>query len=347
MSEFDSDTPRTPRSDDEMDVARVLRAAGERARPSDEMKSAVRAAVHAEWRATVAQRSQRRMWLALAASVAVATLAVWIGRAYLGGRGEIVASVGRAVGTAQSRGGSLGGWHTLAAAGAPSKAAPQSLHVGEDLMTGHDGLVALRMRDGVSLRLDRDTHIVFVGPERVDVQSGAVYVDAGLTHDSAEHLRVGTPAGVIEHLGTQYEARIVSGGTRIRVREGRVALTPPNGDVQRASVGEQLLVSASGEIRRGTIAPGDASWNWAEEAAPALDIDGRSVREFLTWVGREVGREIVFATPETEEEADRAVLSGSIAGLSPSEALAAVLPTTQLRSIERDGRIEIVLQKTP
>jgi hypothetical protein len=61
-------------------------------------------------------------------------------------------------------------------------------------------------------------------------------------------------------------------------------------------------------------------------------------------VGRELGREIVFATPESESEAERAVLSGSVNGLAPGEALAAVLPTTSLRSSERDGKIEIALQ---
>ena len=62
--------------------------------------------------------------------------------------------------------------------------------------------------------------------------------------------------------------------------------------------------------------------------------------------GARVGREIVFATPQSEAEAERAVLSGSVEGLGPAEALAAVLPTTSLRSVERgDGAIEISLQQ--
>ena len=61
-------------------------------------------------------------------------------------------------------------------------------------------------------------------------------------------------------------------------------------------------------------------------------------------LNRYVGREVVYATPAVEAEADRAVLSGSVAGLAPADALAAVLPTTQLRSVEHDGKIEITLQ---
>jgi ferric-dicitrate binding protein FerR (iron transport regulator) len=297
--------PETSAGDDEAGIARVLRAAGGRAQPADEMKAAVRAAVYAEWRATVARRSRRRVYLALAASVAVAALALWLGRGYFVASHEVVANVSRIIGTA----------------------------------------LALQLRDGVSLRLDHDTRVAFVDPGRVDVVSGAVYVDAGTVPSASDHLRVGTPAGVVQHVGTQYEARIVNGATRIRVREGRVNLLPENGsNTQSAGVGEQLLVSASGEIRRDSIAPSDDEWAWAANAAPPFDINGRPVREFLTWVGRELGREVVYATPETEAEADHAVLSGSVAGLTPSDALAAVLPTTQLRSVERDGKIEITLQ---
>ncbi|HEV7714397.1 MAG TPA: FecR family protein [Steroidobacteraceae bacterium] len=331
MSEID------PEKSDEAGIARVLRAAGGRANPSEDMKAAVRAAVHAEWRATVAKRRGRqRIGLAAAASVVIAITGFWLGRPFFAPPGDVVASVSRSIGEVQSREGGWGRWQTATST--------QALRAGEEVVTGADGRVALQLRDGVSLRLDHDTRVAFVDAGRVDVRWGAVYVDAGTTAGTSEHLQVGTPAGVVRHVGTQYEARIVSRGTRIRVREGRIDLVPVGAGSQSASVGEQLLVSESGHIERGSIAPGDAEWNWAVSTAPAFDINGRPVREFLTWVGRELGREVVFATPESEAEADRAVLSGSVAGLAPAEALAAVLPTTRLRDVERDGKIEVSLQ---
>lgn len=322
--------------DDDNGIARVLRASGAREKPSDELKAAVRASVHAEWRAVVARRSRRRMWIALAASVAIGALALWVGRSYLSqSGGEIVASVSRAAGGVETHSGFLHGWQAVAST--------QSVHSNEELRTGHDGRVALQLRDGVSLRLDHDTRVMFVDAGRIDIRSGAVYIDAGVVSSLAEHLRVGTPAGVVHHVGTQYEVRLVNGDgvTRIRVREGRVNLTPERGDVQTAQVGEQLLVSTSGEVQRAGISPADAEWQWAADAAPTFNIDGRPVREFLAWAGRELGREVVFTTPESETEADRAVLNGSVAGLSPAEALAAVLPTTRLRSMYTDGKIEV------
>lgn len=347
MSDTEPDNVDSRRTDDEAGIARVLRAAGGRPKPSDEMTAAVRAAVHAEWRASVGERdhshvaheargvaSRRRVGLALAASVVVAALALWVGRSYLVAPGELVASVNRSIGTVESRSGAFGSWHS----------AETQVHANEDVRTGSDGRVALQLRDGVSLRLDHNTVVAFVDAGRVDVTSGAVYVDAGPVTSTSEHLRLGTPAGVAQHVGTQYEARIVEGGTRISVREGRVDLRSTRGDVQSTGMGEQLLVSSTGEVRRNSISPQDVQWNWAAETAPTFDINGRTMRDFLTWVGRELGREIVFADAASEAEASKAVLSGSVAGLTPADALAAVLPTTQLRSTERDGKLEISLQ---
>ena len=68
--------------------------------------------------------------------------------------------------------------------------------------------------------------------------------------------------------------------------------------------------------------------------------------EFLSWAARELGREIVFASPESEAEANSAVLSGSMTGLTPAEAIAAVLPTTRLRSsLGRDDQLVIALER--
>ncbi len=326
----------TEQPDEESAVARVLHAAGRRAVPADEIKAAVRTAAHAEWRAMLARRGRRRVWIALAASVMVAAAALWLSRPFLSAPGEVVANVSRVIGTVESSNGVLSGRSPVLA--------DASMHAGQTLMTGQQGLAALRLSDGVSLRLDRDTRIELVDAGHIELESGAVYVDAGTAPKASRPLRVSTPAGVVWHVGTQYEARIVNGATRIRVREGRVDLMPDQGTAQSAHVGEELLVSAKGGVARGSISPSDPQWQWAANAAPSFEIDGRPVHEFLIWVGREVGREIVFTTSESRQEAERAVLSGSVDGLAPAEALAAVLPTTSLRSTQHPDKIEISLQ---
>ncbi len=130
------------------------------------------------------------------------------------------------------------------------------------------------------------------------------------------------------------------------MREGRVDVTPVHGSARTLQVGDQILVSASGIEERSRIEPSSDDWDWASNVAPDFDIDGRPVHEFLAWAGRETGLKVVFASPESAAEANRAVLSGSVAGLGPDEALAAVLPTTSLRSTEVDGQLVIELAST-
>ena len=191
--------------------------------------------------------------------------------------------------------------------------------------------------------MDHDTRIELLNAQHIDVQDGAVYVDSRGTSGSAA-LRIDTPAGSVRHLGTQYEVRLLQSDVRIRVREGRVELSDASGAIERVEAGEQLTVVASGGHERTSIDKNGTDWAWVAEVAPVFDIEGKSLREFLTWASRETGLEILFATPESEAEAARATLHGSVIGLTPMEALAAVLPTTRLRSSQEDGRILIRLQ---
>lgn len=325
---------------DDSDIARVLRASGGRSSPSDEMTRAVYEAVHAEWRATVDRRRSRRsqrVWLAAAASIAVAAVALFVGRNFVHTPGELMADVSRSVGVVQLREGDSGDWQSAADA--------KGLRVGERVHTGADGRVALALRDGVSLRLDHDTNVALVSADRVDVTSGAVYIDSGVPGPGAARLQIGTPAGVVRHVGTQYEARILNSGTRIRVREGRVDVMPANGPSRTLEVGDQIVVSSSGVEQRGRIEPSSTEWDWASNAAPDFDINGKPVQAFLAWAARETGLKVVYSNAETAAEARRAVLSGSIAGLTPDDALGAVLSTTSLKSTEQDGELVVEMAR--
>jgi ferric-dicitrate binding protein FerR (iron transport regulator) len=294
-------------------------------------------AVHAEWRATVERQRRKRtqrVWLAIAASIVVAAVALFVARTFVRLPDEVVvATVSRSVGLFQQ---------VKRDSGAATGAADgEALHAGTRLHTGDNGRAALALSDGVSLRLDHDTDLVLVSTDHVYVSTGAVYVDSGVARPGAARLQIQTPAGIVRHLGTQYEARILSSGTRVRVREGRVNVVPDKGPTRTLEVGDQIVVSADGVEERGRIEPSSDEWDWASSAAPDFDIDGKPVQAFLAWAARETGLKVVFATAQSEAEAQRAVLSGSIVGLDPDQALAAVLPTTSLKSTEKDGQLII------
>jgi ferric-dicitrate binding protein FerR (iron transport regulator) len=201
------------------------------------------------------------------------------------------------------------------------------------------------MASGISLRIDHDTQLEFADTHRASMKSGGVYVDSPGVPTADRRLRIETPVGSVEHFGTQYEARFESPSLRVRVREGRVALTPAQGILQSGAAGEQLTLGANGDIDRMRIDTHGDEWAWVTHLAPTLDIDGRKLSEFLHWAGRELGQPIGFDSPESEAEAAKVVLSGSVSGLEPGEALTAVLSTTRLRKTENGDRIVISLDR--
>ena len=321
---------------DHGDVDRLLRTAGPRPRPPAEMEDEVRAAIHAEWLRVVAARRRRRFrQVAIAAGLGAVALAVWLLN-QAPPQTVVVASIERTIG-----GGTV---HT-----AQSKVAPftvqQELHAGDILSTGAAGSVSIRMQD-VSVRLDRDSSVQLTSVEELRITSGALYVDSGLGQDVPSLLLVRTPAGVVEHLGTQYEVRLLDSGTRIRVREGRIQFSAPRGGRIVGEAGTQLTILADGEVHSESVARSGDDWAWVGRVVPSFAIDNRPLPEFLRWAGHELGQEVVFATPASQAEAASIRLRGSIEGLTPDAALAAVLSTTRLSSTQKNGQIVIELPTT-
>lgn len=322
----------------EQDLGHVLRNAGRRSEPPEGVAQSVRAAVEAQWREVVAQRTRRRrrIGMSLAAAAAFVAIGLWAARPLVWSPGASLAAVRVAAGTVQAKAGWLSSWGAVGPG--------QALHAGETLATADNGRVALALADDVSVRLDRDTQIVLVGTRRISISRGALYVDSGArTAAHAPELLVETPAGAVHHVGTQYETRVLGSEVRIAVREGRVELDTGGGAMHSASAGEQLTISSGGNVMRSAISPYDERWKWVSATAPPFNINGRSVAEFMTWAARELGRNVVYDDAQAQADAERVLLNGSISGLSPEEALAAVLPTTPLRSEMRNGQLVVSL----
>jgi hypothetical protein len=162
-----------------------------------------------------------------------------------------------------------------------------------------------------------------------------VYVDAGtVRHPSA--FQIDTPLGTVTHLETQFEVHLLDSALRIRVREGSIAL-----DAARArwtsQEGEALLLVPGRPPERSPIAISGAEWGWLSDLAPPFRLEGASVIGFLDWVSREQGWRWQFEQPAMRSRVERIVLHGTIDGLTPEEAFAAVLAFAASRS-DRTGR---------
>ena len=155
-----------------------------------------------------------------------------------------------------------------------------------------------------------------------------MYVDSG-SGAAGDPWVVATGLGDVRHLGTQYLVTIGADGLAVAVREGRIALQPArSGTAQTTAIaGERLRVAADapGQIRRTTLSPTDAQWDWVESVPTLLEVEGLTLGGFLVWYRRETAQTV------TLEGVDTAIrLHGSIAGLTPDEALEAIAAATDL-----------------
>ncbi len=311
--------PQADGPGEDADLAALLQGVGPRLKPPADVTAEVRAALAAEWRATVAARQPKRRftqpWLAIAASVAVVAVAVGVALPRWKAAGGPVAMVARVTGAAEVRHAPDGNWQPLIAT-APVAAS-------DEIRTSGSGRVALRRPDGLEVRLDTDTQLAFAGGERAGLTTGSVYVDAGTPGSGSGAFVVGTPYGDVRHVGTQYVASVLDDALRVAVREGSIAIDRGQVPVV-ARAGESLAVSLDGSVARSQVDSHGQAWHWAAAIAPEFAIEGRSLDEFLAWAGRETGRKIVYTSADAAREAEQTMLKGSTSGLSPEAAVAAV-----------------------
>lgn len=312
-------------------IESLLKLAGERDQPSDEGTQRAREAAHAAWQRglsrhapSIGARPRRvfRPWLlAAAASVMLLTAAFW----FRGGAVDpvMVARVAVASGVLE-----LDGESAELAASTP-------LLSGSEIGTG-DAPLALSVGDVLSLRLHTNTRLRFDAPGRVTLLQGHVYVDSGgLNAPTA--LRIGTPAGELRHVGTQFQVAVHDGGTQVSVREGRVVLEGSGEARFELGAGDRLVV-AGGRSRIDHGMPGfGAEWAWAAAAAPLLDIENRPLSEFLAWYTREHGWQLRFADAGLQARSVDIRLHGSLEGLDSQGSLEYVGLITGLPLRVEDG----------
>lgn len=310
-------------------MRRLLESAGPRADiPPDDLAQ-IKRAFRAEWQEHVRQRQARRFpaWnerrvLALAATLLLAALGI--------------------------------GWWLWSAGSAPAtvpvarveSAVPGSrLQVGEEVPPGTAietaaGPAALRLAGATSLRLDAGTRARLVSASLIDLERGAVYLDSGGEGFGA--VAVQTPLGIVREIGTQFEVRLLAetAALRVRVREGEVRVE--RGDASYPAVaGVELTLHADGRVTRQEVAGHGSPWNWVLQAAPPLEIEGKTLQEVLDQVARETGWTIRYADESLAASAGSIAVHGTIGHLRPDQALDVVLPGAGLRYEMVEGVVVI------
>ncbi|HEV8241930.1 MAG TPA: FecR domain-containing protein [Thermoanaerobaculia bacterium] len=323
-------------------VARLVRFAGARPPVPEERAARVEMRVREAWQAGVVARRRFRWmsWgagLAAAAGLAVAFGLLWRHASQPPPSPVLVATVERVSGSVTTAG----------AAGDRMPLLPGAqVFAGTPIETGADGRLALRLAAAAgatspSLRVDVGSSARFLAASELRLDAGALYVDS----QGGAPVHVHTPWAEVTERGTQFEVRVGAGGVRVRVREGAVELAgrqhADGTGAWRATAGAELLLAADGRLSRATVPVHGAAWDWVQEIAPSFQLEGSTLGEFLGWVGRETGWRVAWADPARAAAGAGTTLHGSIEGLPPEQALAAVLPTCGLAD-RRDGESVVV-----
>ena len=212
---------------------------------------------------------------------------------------------------------------------------------GDGVDTTGGGLAALRLAGGASVRVDRGTRLRLLSDDTLALDAGRIYVDSGDSR-GARSLEIRTAVGVARDIGTRFEVQLTGLALRLRVRDGLVRLSQ-NRQSHDAQPGDELTLDENGSVVRRTVPVFGADWAWAVALAAPFNLEGRSLRDFLLWIAGENGWQVRYADAAVEEKALTTILHGSIQGLTPEEALSAVLPASGVAHRLENGMLLVQL----
>lgn len=312
--------------DDSDPLARLLAQAGPRARPSAAAEARVRAAAQAAWQAGL-QRQRRRQWVGWLAAATLTAVAVTLGWRVT--RNDAADEIQVAT-LALSR-----GEVHVASTATTRTAGPTAIYLRDRIQTGADAGLRLDLSNGAKLRLGAHSELRWRTPSDLELIAGSLYVDSGAQHAA---FSIRTPFGNVTHLGTRYQVRVAGDGLGVGVREGQVTLRA--GRVETTlRADEYCNLDARGALKRSALGAHLHEWNWVAELAPSFDIENHSLSEFLDWIAAETGYRLEYSDNGVRTAAASTILHGVLGALTPTQALAAIVPTTDFDVRMEAGRL--------
>jgi len=299
-------------------VEALLEKAAPRQSPPADDEVAVRTAVHAEWQAMVGRAKTRRRManFAIAATVLLG-IAVTFNALQVSNTSAVqVATISKSHGSIYLLG-DQSEMHEMTNLA--------SISAGQFIVTDDDAGIGLEWGNGGSLRVDKSTRIEFTSAESVYLHSGQIYFDSQPANNTVAstgpNFSIGTDHGSVEHLGTQYMTMADANKLTVSVREGEVSVDGSYVAKAVAVAGQQMTISGSARPTVTDFNVFGEAWSWIEATSPAADVDGGTVAAFLAAIGREIGLQVLYVSPEAEQMAQNGVLKGNV-DMGPRDELA-------------------------
>jgi ferric-dicitrate binding protein FerR (iron transport regulator) len=327
-------------------LSELLKLAGRRAVPDEHQQARARAAAHAEWKRLARRRRLRRsLWASpIAAAVVTAVLApAWFSShpapAPGAGHAQAVPMADIEVATIQMVTGAI----TVTPRNGDATrttGAGLRLRTGDRVETAADSRAMFVLPGGTIVKIDGNTR-VSLDRGVVALDRGKLYVDADPQANDRDVV-VRTRLATVRHLGTQFEVRFNGRAVVVRVREGQVAIDAAGTKWPPLSAGWAMDLSADLHSERDQIATDGPEWSWMAELPRPFTLEGSTLRAFLDWVSRELGRRWQYEDPSMRERFDSIVQRGPIEGLTAKQALGMVLEANELSFRETKEGLVIV-----
>lgn len=292
-------------------VATLLHIAGPSAEISPDIKKRVYANVRTRWGASA--RGKRKLrWAVPAALAASLLIAITISN-------QDTVAPARAAGTVVLSDGGQEGALPLVG---------DTVFVGDVIDTASSGGISIRLKGDLSLRVDSGTILAVESADRINLMAGRIYIDSGDRIYADRHITINTATGTATDIGTQFSVQFEDADMRVAVREGQVDLSDAH-QTYSAVQGEAMTIRPGRAVQIDGVSVTGPAWEWAIALAPEFVLENRSLLDFLKWVSRETGMELIFESNDIRIEAMSPHLHGSVEGLKPLEAIEAVLATSR------------------
>lgn len=208
----------------------------------------------------------------------------------------------------------------------------QRLYPGSTLTTGPAGFAAIEY--GVyDIRLNSRSKLS-LHADGIILVAGEIYVSDEGSSAQGNKLKVITPYGDIEDIGTQFTVKMEGDRVTSTVRRGTVVVILPSKEYRaeaESGIARQIVFDEQQHVQFSDRSPAGPEWEWIYHSSGGYVLEGKSVFEFLQWSAMESGIQVDYASEGAQIYARLTTLHGDIEGMSPNQAIEPVLASTHLR----------------